>query len=221
MRRLLITIPAALGLLAGCAPDPTQPSFFGEAGQAPNDGGFGNATMNNILIQSGQMSYAVSLSRRFAETVPTTINFAFDSAELDAQARAALDQQANFINQFPEVRFAVYGHTDLVGSSAYNYQLGLRRARAAVAYLVSRGVSQSRLEALVSEGETMPLIATQQPERANRRTVTDVQGFVQTNRSVLDGKYAEIIYRDYVASAGVTQATIATPETGGAVAGGE
>ena len=221
MRRLLITIPAALGLLAGCAPDPTSTTFNGEAGQSANDGGFGNATMNNILIQSGQMDYAVSLSNRFADTVPTTINFAFNSSELDAQARSALDQQANFINQFPEVRFAVYGHTDLVGSDGYNYQLGLNRARAAVAYLVSRGVSQARLEALVSEGETTPLVATQQPERANRRTVTDVRGFVQSDQGVLDGKYAQIIYRDYVASAGVTQATVATPETGGQIASGE
>lgn len=218
MRRLLITIPAALGLLAGCAPDPTQPDFFGEAGQAANDGGFGNATMNNILIQSGQMSYAVSLSNRFAETVPTTINFAFNSAELDATARGVLDQQANFIRQFPEVRFAVYGHTDLVGSNSYNYALGLRRAQAAVAYLVSSGISASRLEALVSQGETQPLIATQEPERANRRTVTDVTGFVDTHPSVLNGKYAQIIFRDYVASAGVAQATIATPEATGDVA---
>ncbi|HVG47451.1 MAG TPA: OmpA family protein [Rubellimicrobium sp.] len=215
MRRLLITIPAALGLLAGCAPDPTQSTFFGEAGTASNDGGFGNATMNNMLIQSGQMSYAVSLSNRFAETVPTTINFAFNSAELDATARAVLDQQANFIRQFPEVRFAVYGHTDLVGSNGYNYQLGLRRAQAAVAYLVSRGVSSGRLEALVSQGETQPLISTQQPERANRRTVTDVTGFVESHPGELNGKYAQIIFRDYVASAGVTEATIATPETGG------
>ena len=215
MRRLLMTIPAALGLLAGCAPDPTQPSFFGEAGQASNDGGFGNATMNNMLIQSGQMSYAVSLSNRFAETVPTTINFAFNSAELDATARGVLDQQANFINQFPEVRFAVYGHTDLVGSNGYNYQLGLRRAQAAVAYLVSRGISANRLEALVSQGETQPLIATQQPERANRRTVTDVSGFVDGHPNVLNGKYAQIIFRDYVASAGVVAATVATPSTGG------
>jgi peptidoglycan-associated lipoprotein len=219
MRRLLITIPAALGLLAGCAPDPTQSTFFGEAGAALDDGGFGNATMNNVLIQSGQMDFAVSLSNRFAETVPTTINFAFDSAELDAQARAALDQQAAFIRQFPEVRFAVFGHTDLVGSDGYNYQLGLRRARAAVAYLVSRGVSADRLEALVSQGETMPLVATQQPERANRRTVTDVRGFVQGHPNVLNGKYAQIIFRDYVASAGVSAATVAVASTGGEVAG--
>jgi peptidoglycan-associated lipoprotein len=217
MRRLLITIPAALGLLAGCAPDPTQSTFFGEAGSGLNDGGFGNATMNNVMIQSGQMSYAVSLSNRFAETVPTTINFEFNSAELDAAARSALDQQADFIRQFPEVRFAVYGHTDLVGSNGYNYQLGLRRARAAVAYLESRGISSGRLEALVSQGETQPLIATQQPERANRRTVTDVTGFVGTNPSVLNGKYAQIIFRDYVASAGVAEATVATADAGGSV----
>lgn len=207
MRRTLLgTIPAILGL-AACAPDPTQSSFFREAGQPINDAGFGNATMNNVLIQSGQLSYAVSLSHRFAEAVPTTINFAFDSAALDATARAALDLQADFILQFPEVRFAVYGHTDLVGSDAYNYQLGLRRAQAAVSYLVSRGVSASRLQALVSEGETQPLIATQTPERANRRTVTDVTGFVEAHPGELNGKYAAVIFRDYVASAGVPETT--------------
>jgi len=192
MRRLLLgTIPAAL-FVAGCAP---------EVGGELNSSGFGNATMNNVMIQSGQMSYAVSLSNRFAEQVPTTINFPFDSAELDGEARAALSQQAAFIRQFPEVRFAVYGHTDLVGSAAYNERLGLRRAQAAVAYLVSQGVDANRLEALVSQGETQPLVATQAPERANRRTVTDVRGFVEDHPNVLNGKYATIIFREYVASA--------------------
>ncbi|TNC47815.1 OmpA family protein [Rubellimicrobium rubrum] len=209
MRRLLIgTIPAALGLLAGCAPDPTRSTFNGEAGMAMNDGGFGNATMNNVLIHSGQMSYAVSLSNRFADTVPTTINFAFNSSQLDPQARAVLSQQAAFIRQFPEVRFAVYGHTDLVGSDGYNYQLGLRRAQVAVDYLVGQGIDRARLEALVSQGETQPLMATQAPERANRRTVTDVSGFVDGHPSVLNGKYAEVVFRDYVASAGIAQTTV-------------
>lgn len=206
MRRLLIgTIPALLGL-AACAPDPTgRSSFDREAGAELGDTGFGNATMNNVLLHSGARDAMVALSTRFAETVPTTITFAFDSAALDATARAALDRQAHFINQFPEVRFAVYGHTDLVGSNEYNYRLGLRRAQAAVAYLASRGVSTSRLEALVSEGETQPIIATTAPERANRRTVTDVRGFVDGTSPGLNGKYAEIIFRDYVASAGVPQ----------------
>ena len=217
MRRLLIgTIPALMAL-AACAPDPTQPSFSGEAGRPFSDGGFGNATMNNILLQSGQRDAAVAVSNRFAESVPTTINFAFNSADLDAPSRAILDRQADFILQFPEVRFAVYGHTDLVGSNDYNYRLGLRRAQAAVAYLVSRGISQSRLEALVSQGETQPLVATQAPERANRRTVTDVLGFVGGDAGELNGKYAQIIFRDYVASAGAPETTVVTGE----VAGGE
>ena len=212
MRRLLIgTIPALMAL-AACAPDPTQPSFNGEAGRPFSDGGFGNATMNNILLQSGQRDAAVAISGRFAESVPTTINFAFNSAELDAPSRAILDRQADFILQFPEVRFAVYGHTDLVGSNDYNYRLGLRRAQAAVAYLVSRGISQSRLEALVSQGETQPLVATQSPERANRRTVTDVVGFVEANPGELNGKYAQIIFRDYVASAGAPETTVIAGE---------
>ncbi len=199
MRRLLLgTIPALLALSA-CS-DPSS-SYWREAGAELSDGGFGNATMNNVLVHGEQRDAMVALSSRFASTVPTTINFAFNSAELDAAARAALDQQARFINQFPEVRFAVYGHTDLVGSADYNYRLGLRRAQAAVAYLASRGVSTSRLEALVSQGETMPLIATQSPEGANRRTVTDVRGFVESHPGELNGKYAAIIFREYVNSA--------------------
>jgi outer membrane protein OmpA-like peptidoglycan-associated protein len=212
MRRLLIGTIPALMVLSACAPDPTQSAFNGEAGQAVNAGGFGNATMNNILLQSGQMDAAMAVSGRFAASVPTTINFEFNSAELDATARGILDRQADFILQFPEVRFAVYGHTDLVGSNDYNYRLGLRRAQAAVAYLVSRGISQGRLVALVSQGETQPLIATQSPERANRRTVTDVVGFVENRPGELNGKYAQIIFRDYVASAGV-------PETSQGVSG--
>jgi hypothetical protein len=57
------------------------------------------------------------------------------------------------------------------------------------------------LEALVSHGETQPLIVTEGRERRNRRTVTEVSGFMQRHPTVLDGKYAEIIYREYVQSA--------------------
>lgn len=198
MRPLLI---GAL-LLAACGADPMQSAFDGEAGLAAT-GGFGNATLNNALIHSGEMSYAAALSGRFASDVPTTVTFAFNSAELDAEARRVLSAQAAFIRQFPEVRFSVTGHADLVGSERYNYALGLRRAQAAVAFLASQGVPGSRLEALVSEGETMPVVASAGPERANRRAVTDVMGFVSGNAMVLNGKYAEIVFREYVVSAEV------------------
>lgn len=173
-----------------------------EAGRELNrKGTFGEATLNNTAVMSGERDYAIQLAGRFAKEVPTTINFDFDSARLDGQARTILDQQAHWIKQFPEVRFRVFGHTDAVGSSGYNKSLGLRRAQTAVNYLVSRGISRGRLQAMVSHGETQPLIPTPDRERRNRRTVTEVSGFLKRHPSVLDGKYAQIIYREYLESA--------------------
>lgn len=195
-RPAALLLAASLGL-AACGPGQV---FDGgrEAGSQIDEGGFGNPTMNNALYHTGRLQYAEVLGQRFAQEVPTTINFAFNSAELDPEARAILQQQAAFIRNFPEVRFSVYGHTDLVGSAAYNHRLGLRRARAAVNYLVSLGVERSRMDALVSLGETQPIVATESEERRNRRTVTEVTGFVQSHPLVLDGRYAQIVYRRYV-----------------------
>ncbi|HID67149.1 MAG TPA: OmpA family protein [Roseibacterium sp.] len=161
------------------------------------NGNFGNPTRNNIGVHNGDIQYSIILGQRFAEEVPTTITFAFNSVQLDQAARAILSQQAAFIRHFPEVRFSVYGHTDAVGSNSYNQRLGRRRARAAVNFLVSQGINRSRLEALVSLGETQPIVATDAQERQNRRTVTEVTGFVSNNPLVLDGRYAQIIYRTY------------------------
>ncbi|PKP69381.1 MAG: hypothetical protein CVT82_11015 [Alphaproteobacteria bacterium HGW-Alphaproteobacteria-4] len=184
--------------LTGCQ---RNGSFFGEAGSELDTADFGNSTMNNTLIQSGERDYAVSLNQRFTAQVPTTVNFAFNSSVLDGAAQRTLAQQADWIRQFPEVRFRVYGHTDLVGSNAYNHALGLRRAQAVVSFLATQGISRARLEAMVSYGETRPLIFTENEDVRNRRTVTEVSGFVRNHPTVMNGKYAEIVFRDYVASA--------------------
>lgn len=200
MTRMLPKLLAASALLALTACSTTSTSWDRESGSEVDKGQFGNATMNNTLIQTGEISYTVALAERFAAEVPDTINFAFNSAELSDEARAILARQAGFIRQFPEVRFRVFGHTDKVGSNSYNQRLGLRRAQAAVAYLSSLGISRSRLEAVVSYGETRPIVQTQEPEVRNRRTVTEVSGFVGSHPLVLNGKYAQIIWRDYVIS---------------------
>ncbi len=192
--------------IAACTPE-APAKFLMEAGSEIDSGSFGNATMNNKLIQRGQLGYVVALAERFAAETPDTINFDFDSAALDDEARRVLADQAQWIRQFPEVRFRVFGHTDLVGPAAYNKALGLRRAEAAVNHLVSLGVDRGRLEALSSLGETQPLIQTQERDRRNRRTVTEVSGFVQGHSIVLNGKYAEVVYREYVEGS-ATQKTI-------------
>jgi outer membrane protein OmpA-like peptidoglycan-associated protein len=200
MTMMLPKLLAATALLALTACGESSVSWDRELGSEVDKGHFGNATMNNTLIQTGELSYTVALAERFAAEVPNTINFEFNSAELSDEARSILQQQANFIKQFPEVRFRVFGHADKVGSTGYNQRLGLRRAQAAVAYMTSLGISRSRLEAVVSYGETRPLIDTTAAEVRNRRTVTEVSGFVKSHPLVLNGKYAAIIWRDYVAS---------------------
>jgi peptidoglycan-associated lipoprotein len=194
---LLLATASAL-TLAACE---QSPSYNRELGANVDDGQFGNATMNNSLIQTGQLEYTVALADRFNAEVPDTVTFAFNSAQLTPEATATLKRQADWIRQFPEVRFRVFGHTDLVGSNAYNKRLGLRRAQAVVAYLTSQGISRKRLEAVVSFGETQPIIQTEQPEMRNRRTVTEVSGFVHGHPLVLNGKYAEVIFRKYVEGA--------------------
>lgn len=184
---------AGLALLAACSPN--------ESGSAVDGGNFGNSTMTNTLVMTGRQGYVHDLSARFAAEVPSMVTFAFNSSQLDAEAQAILRQQADWIRQFPEIRFRVYGHTDLVGSTSYNKTLGLRRAQAVVSYLSTLGISRARLEAVVSYGETQPLVVTEGRERRNRRTVTEVSGFVAGHPALLDGKYAEVIYREYVRSA--------------------
>jgi peptidoglycan-associated lipoprotein len=196
--KLLAT--SAFFALTACGAEYTT-SFDKESGSEVDKGQFGNATMNNTLMQTGELSYTVALAERFNAEVPDTVNFDFNQFNITPEAAAILDKQANFIRQFPEVRFTVFGHTDLVGGNAYNQRLGLRRANAVVDYLVSKGVSRSRLKAVVSYGKTRPIIQTSQPEERNRRTVTEVSGFVESHPLVLNGKYAAIIWREYVGSA--------------------
>ncbi len=215
----LLLLSAGLTALAACSKETNiARTFYSEAGSEIETRDFGNSTMNNTLVQQGEKSYVIDLTRRFAAEVPNTVNFAFNSASLDGEAQAALMRQADWIRQFPEVRFRVYGHTDLVGSNAYNKALGLRRAKAAVAFLSAQGISRSRLEAVASFGETQPLVFVQSPERRNRRTVTEVSGFVAKNPLILNGKYAEVIWREYVSSATAPHEVDAI--TGGSGAGG-
>lgn len=207
---MLALFSSAAISLAACSTESAY-SVTTEAGGLVAGGDFGNATMQNTLAQNGENPFVIDLAERFAKEVPSTVNFAFNSAHIDAQAAQVLRAQAKWIRQFPEVRFKVFGHTDAVGSDSYNIRLGKQRANAVVNFLAQNGVSRGRLQAVVSHGETRPLIVTQERERRNRRTVTEVAGFLEDAPLVLDGKYAQIVYRDYVESA-VVEPTLTQPE---------
>ena len=195
-------------LLAALALGACAPGIDREAGTLGPT--FGEAVRSNALVNRGQAPL-VSLRGRFAAEVPSVVLFPFDSAALTPDAQVALDLQAGWMRQFPELGFRVYGHADVIGPEPYNLALGRRRAESVVAYLASRGVSPARLEALVSFGEQRPIVPNAGRERLNRRVVTEVSGFMPGNPTVMNGDYAAVVYRGYVASAG--PASIA--DTGG------
>ena len=182
--------------LAGCQSAPG--SFDREAGATGPS--LGLATRSNALVARGGAPL-VSLQARFAAEAPVLVTFAFDSAALDAAALAAIDRQADWMRQFPELGFRVYGYADAPGPAPYNEALGRRRAEAVLAALAARGVSRGRLEALVSFGERRPLVPARAASGSNRRVSTEVAGFLARHPTVLNGKYAEVVFREYVDSA--------------------
>lgn len=76
-----------------------------------------------------------------------TINFPFDSSELDYRARTALNDVAADVARRGNPTVVVVGHTDTSGSQAYNADLSIRRAEAVSQYLTQNGVSVRAIRA--------------------------------------------------------------------------
>lgn len=97
-------------------------------------------------------------------------HFDFDSAHLTAAGEAALDVVVSTMQEHPDLRVRCEGHTDAIGSDAYNQALGQRRADSVVQYLVDQGIDAGRLSAL-SFGESRPAAdnATEEGRAQNRR----------------------------------------------------
>jgi outer membrane protein OmpA-like peptidoglycan-associated protein len=85
------------------------------------------------------------------------VNFAFDRADLLPAAKEILDREVTpELKEDPHLTVRVEGHTDSVGSDSYNQALSEKRAGAVKAYLVSEGISSSRIESR-GYGETQPV----------------------------------------------------------------
>jgi len=75
------------------------------------------------------------------------VYFDFDSSYLNAPSKRTLDAVAVLMEEHPEQTFEIHAHTDSRGPDNYNLWLSDRRAQSTLNYLVSRGISENRLEA--------------------------------------------------------------------------
>jgi adhesin transport system outer membrane protein len=101
--------------------------------------------------------------------------FDFDKSEIKPEGKAGLDALAGKIKGVNlDVAIAV-GHTDGVGSDAYNQRLSLARADAVKAYLVSQGIPAARIRT-EGKGKSQPVAdnATAEGRAKNRRVEIDV-----------------------------------------------
>lgn len=103
-------------------------------------------------------------------TYAAMVMFDFDSAEIKSEAYPMLDEAALILKKNPEIKVEIDGHTDNIGSAAYNMNLSERRAKSVMDYFVDKGIESERLT-IKGFGFTRPAASndTEQGRAKNRR----------------------------------------------------
>jgi peptidoglycan-associated lipoprotein len=108
-----------------------------------------------------------------ADGVPDRVFFATNESVLTTASRETLRKQAGWMRKNSDVTVVLEGHADERGTREYNLALGERRANAAKDYLMTYGVSSSRIS-VISYGKERPVDSGSNPLAwsKNRRSVT-------------------------------------------------
>lgn len=112
-----------------------------------------------------------------AVRVELDVKFDFDKSQVKPESYGDIKNLADFMSQYPQTTTVVEGHTDSVGSDAYNQGLSERRANAVRDVLVNQyGVGADRVNA-VGYGESRPVAdnATAEGRAVNRRVEAEVE----------------------------------------------
>jgi len=160
-RIAMVATLAAMTIIAGCA---------NKKNQIP-----GNA--NQLGINSNAGSGAPGSKQEFTTSVGDRVFFTVDSSALNAEARATLDKQSQWLARYATYQITIEGHADERGTREYNLALGARRAAATKSYLASRGIPASRMRT-ISFGKERPVAVCDNIScwSQNRRAVTVLTG---------------------------------------------
>ncbi|WP_265499824.1 OmpA family protein [Paracoccus beibuensis] len=170
---------AAVGALYGATRDSDSNNQGRDAARGAILGAAAGAVAGNILDrQAAALEQSISNPNvqivnhgSYLQVIlPEGILFATDSAAVSGPAQSDLYAVARNLNQYPNSRVEVIGHTDSTGTAAYNQDLSQRRAQSVAGILAAAGVSSNRLVA-VGRGQTQPIASndTIQGRAQNRR----------------------------------------------------
>lgn len=157
----------------------TKSTLIGAAIGAAVGGAAGAGVGNMMDKQEQEMRQTLAASDAAAVqregnllsvTLKGDVSFDTNSSVVRPGLYGELDRIASVLVQYPQTVIRVEGHTDSVGSEAYNMDLSRRRAEAVRNLLVQRGVAGSRLE-VVAFGESLPVATndTEAGRQKNRR----------------------------------------------------
>jgi outer membrane protein OmpA-like peptidoglycan-associated protein len=128
-------------------------------------GGLAGAAIGNYMdqqeaaLRQSLQNTGVNIERRndnIVITMPDAISFSTGQAYIQPQFYGTLNSLASTLNQYPETRIQIEGHTDNVGSDSDNLRLSQQRAESVRNYLASNGVVASRMQA-IGYGESRPI----------------------------------------------------------------
>src|SRR5690348_1417968 len=130
------------------------------------------ANKTNQLADGG-MSATPGSQQDFVVNVGDRVFFETDQTDLTPQARATLDKQAQWLQQYANYTFTIEGHADERGTREYNIALGARRAQTVRDYLAAQGIQPGRMRT-VSYGKERPVAVCNDIScwSQNRRAVT-------------------------------------------------
>ena len=146
-----------------------KPDFVYESTYiSKEDTSFAEPTSVNVDLEPVQLGKAYRMKDIYYES---------SSADLTAESKKVLDEFTEFLLENPNIKVKIQGHTDDVGSDAFNLTLSENRAHSVYNYLVSKGISSSRLS-YKGYGETQPVDTndTEAGRAMNRRTEFLVTG---------------------------------------------
>ena len=177
LTRFLISIFFVL-FLASCATSPVK--------TVKTDGGGSSSSSSSVSEDSASVDSTSDVPSDYEGIYPGSqedlivnigdrVYFAFDSFELDEDAKELLQLQAAWLKQYNKASVTIEGHCDERGTREYNLALGEKRAQAVKNYLNSLGVGISSLHT-ISYGKERPAVVGSNDAAwgQNRRSVTTI-----------------------------------------------
>ena len=149
----IVAVCAGLALVAGCSSS-NRPDIVPQ---------------EQAAIPGSQKDFLVNVGDR--------VHFAVDVWKLSPEAQGILQRQAAWLKQYPNVTVQIEGHADEQGTREYNLALSAKRATETKNYLVSLGISSSRIST-IAYGKERPVALCDNEScwSQNRRAVTVITG---------------------------------------------